>query len=53
MNNSALNDIHQVLNIIRREIEKVDAEIKMAALELILSTSQSGVAMARKLIKQK
>ena len=53
MNNSALKDIQQALNIIRGEIEKVDAETKMAALELIMSTSQSVVAMARKLTKQK
>ena len=53
MNNSALKDIQQSLNIIRAEIEKVDAETKMAALELIMSTSQSVVAMARKLTKPK
>ena len=53
MNNSALKDIQQSLNIIRGEIEKVDAETKMAALELIMSTSQSVVAMARKLTKPK
>ena len=53
MNNSALKDIQQALNIIRGEIEKVDAETKMAALELIMSTSQSVVAMARKLTKPK
>ena len=53
MNNSALKDIQQTLNIIRAEIEKVDAETKMAALELIMSTSQSVVAMARKLTKPK
>ena len=53
MNNSALKDIQQSLNIIRAEIVKVDAETKMAALELILGTSQSVVAMARKLIKPK
>jgi hypothetical protein len=53
MNNSALKDIQQALNIIRTEIEKVDAETKMAALELIMSTSQSVVAMARKLTKPK
>ena len=53
MNNSALYDIQQSLNIIRTEIEKVDAETKMAALELIMSTSQSVVAMARKLTKPK
>ena len=53
MNNSALKDIQQTLNIIRTEIVKVDAETKMAALELIMSTSQSVVAMARKLTKTK
>jgi len=53
MNNSALKDIQQALNIIRTEIEKVDAETKMAALELIMNTSQSVVAMARKLTKPK
>ena len=53
MNNSALKDIQQSLNIIRTEIVKVDAETKMAALELIMSTSQRVVAMARKLTKPK
>ena len=53
MNNSALNDIQQSLNIIRAEIEQVDSETKIAALELIMSTSQSVVAMARKLTKPK
>ncbi len=53
MNNSALKDIQQALNIIRTEIEQVDTETKMAALELIMSTSQSVVAMARKLTKPK
>ena len=53
MNNSALKDIQQSLNIIRTEIEQVDAETKIAALELIMSTSQSVVAMARKLTKPK
>lgn len=53
MNNSALKDIQQSLNIIRTEIVKVDDETKIAALELIMSTSQSVVAMARKLTKPK
>ena len=53
MNNSALKDIQQSLNIIRTEIVKVDDETKMAALELIMSTSQSVVAMAIKLTKPK
>ena len=53
MNNSAFKDIQQSLNIIRTEIEKVDAETKIAALELIMSTSQSVVAMAKKLTTPK
>ena len=53
MNNSALKDIQQSLNIIRTEIVKADDETKIAALELIMSTSQSVVAMARKLTKPK
>ena len=53
MNNSALKDIQQSLNIIRTEIENVDTETKIAALELIMSTSQSVVTMARKLTKPK
>ena len=53
MNNSALKDIQQALNIIRTEIEQVDTDTKMVALELIMSTSQSVVAMARKLTKPK
>ena len=53
MNNSALKDIQQSLNIIRSEIEKVDGDTKMAALELIMNTSQSVVAMARKLTTPK
>ena len=53
MNNSALKDIQHSLNIIRTEIVKADDETKMAALELIMSTSQSVVAMARKLTKPK
>ena len=53
MNNSALKDIQQALYIMRNEVEKVDAETKLAALELIMSTSQSVVAMAKKLTKPK
>jgi hypothetical protein len=53
MNKSALKGIQQSLNIIRTEIEQVDSETKIAVLELIMSTSQSVVAMARKLTKLK
>ena len=53
MNTSALEDIQQALNAIRGDIEREDAETKLAALELIMGTSQSVVAMARKLTTPK
>ena len=51
MNKSALQDIQQGLNAIRGEIERVDDETKWAALELMLSTSSSVVALAKKMAK--
>ena len=51
MNKSALQDIQQSLNAIRGEIEQVDDETKWAALELMLSTSSSVVALAKKMAK--
>ena len=39
------------LNAIRGEIERVDDETKWAALELMLSTSSSVVALAKKIAK--
>ena len=51
MNKSALQDIQQALNAIRSEIERVDDKTKWAALELILSTSNSVVALAKKMAK--
>ena len=51
MNKSALQDIQQALNAIRNEIERVDDETKWAALELMLSTSSSVVALAKKMAK--
>ena len=51
MNKSALQDIKQGLNAIRGEIERVDDETKWAALELMLSTSNSIVALAKKMAK--
>ena len=51
MNKSALQDIQQALNAIRSEIERVDDETKWAALELMLSTSGSVVALAKKMAK--
>jgi len=53
MNTSALEDIQKALNAIRGDIERADAETKLAALELIMATSQSVVAMARKLTSPK
>ena len=51
MNKSALQDIQQALNAIRGEIERTDDETKWAALELMLSTSNSVVAVAKKMVK--
>ena len=51
MNKSALEDIQQALNAIRSEIERTDDETKWAALELMLSTSNSVVALAKKMVK--
>jgi len=51
MNKSALQDIQQALNAIRSEIERVNDETKRAALELMLSTSNSVVALAKKMAK--
>ena len=51
MNKSALQDIQQALNAIRGDIERVDDETKWAALELMLSTSSSVVALAKKMAK--
>ena len=51
MNKSALQDIQQALNAIRGEVERVDDETKWAALELMLSTSGSVVALAKKMTK--
>ena len=51
MNKSALQDIQQALNAIRGEIERVDDETKWAALELMLASSASIVALAKKMAK--
>ncbi|BBP43048.1 hypothetical protein THMIRHAT_07940 [Thiosulfativibrio zosterae] len=51
MNKTALQDIQQSLNAIRGEIERVDDETKWAALELMLTTSSSVVALAKKMAK--
>ena len=51
MNKTALQDIQQALNAIHSEIERVDNETKWAALELMLGTSSSVVALAKKMAK--
>ena len=51
MNKSALQDLQQALNAIRSEIERVDDETKWAALELMLASSASVVALAKKMTK--
>ena len=51
MSKQALEDIQQALNAIRGEIERVDDATKWAALELMLSTSASVVALAKKMAK--
>ena len=52
MNKSSLQDIQQALNAIRSEIERVDAETKWAALELMRASSASVVALAKKMTKR-
>jgi hypothetical protein len=51
MNKSALQDIQKTLNIIRNQIDAVDADTKWAALELMLVSSASIVALAKKMTK--
>ena len=51
MNKSALQDIQQALNAIRGEIERVDDETKWAALELMIGTSGTVVALAKRMAK--
>ena len=52
MNKTALQDIQKTLNIIPNQIEVVDAETKWAALELMLASSPSVEALAKKMAKQ-
>ena len=51
MNKTALHDIQKTLNIIRNQIEAVDADTKWAALELMLASSAGVVALAKKVTK--
>ena len=51
MNKTALQDIQKTLNIIRNQIDAADADTKWAALELMLASSVSVVALAKKMTK--
>jgi hypothetical protein len=51
MNKTALHDIQKALNIIRNQIDAVDSDTKWAALELMLASSVSVVALAKKMAK--
>ena len=53
MNKTALQDIQKTLNIIRNQIDVVDAETKWAALELMLGTSARVAELAKKMAKTK
>ena len=49
MNTTALDDIQKALNIIRNQIETVDSDRKWADLQLMLASSASVVALAKKM----
>lgn len=49
MNKSALQDIQKALNVIHNQIDVVDADTKWAALQLMLASSASVVALAKKM----
>ena len=51
MNKTALHDIQKTLNIIRNQIDAVDADTKKAVLGLLLASSASVVALAKKMTK--
>jgi len=51
MNKTVLHDIQKALNVIRNQIDAVDAETKWAALELSFASSASVVALAKKMTK--
>ena len=51
MNKTVLQDIQKTLNIIRNQIDAVDADTKWAALELMLASSVSVVALSKKIAK--
>jgi hypothetical protein len=50
---AAIDDIQQALNAIRQHADEADWQLRLQALELMLSTSQSVVARARQLAEPK
>jgi hypothetical protein len=53
MNKADINDIQKALNWIRQQAEDADSEAKMEVLALLNGTSQSVIAMAKKLTEPK
>ena len=53
MNKEQLNDIQKALNWIRNQTEEADSDAKMEVLALLNGTSQSVIAMAKKLTEPK
>ena len=51
MNKTVLHDIQKTLNIIRNQIDAVDADTKWAALKLMLASSASVAALAKEMTK--
>ena len=51
INKTARQDIQKTLNIIRNQIDAVDTDTKWTALELMLASSASVVALAKKMAK--
>jgi hypothetical protein len=51
MNKTVLQDIQKALNTIHNKINAVDVETKWASLELMLASSASAVALAKKMTK--
>jgi hypothetical protein len=53
MNKTQINDIQRALNWIRQQAEEADSVAKMEVLSLLNGTSQSVIAMAKKLTEPK
>lgn len=53
MNKIQINDIQRALNWIRQQAEEADSAAKMEVLSLLNGTSQSVIAMAKKLTEPK